>query len=540
MKCRKCGINEAAFFISWGDALGRKIGFCDSCAEEVGIFSALRRVESLLHGFGASIEGDIQMDSLPVPVEFAEACHSCGTELVEFERKFMFGCEECSKVFGSLVANYMTILGGNPNGGVGFYRGDPPNSYSEKTKISDLRKSIDEKIRSEEYDKAAKQRDRLNALEEELNARRKLQIAEISKKQPVIEQCAGKDLRERLNNIDDIPTAGDNWLWSQIEIRRNFSGLKFPSRANASQREYAKKYVTSLIPPKWLAGVKQVQLSRLAQITCRAIGERLLHSRIQPDATVLFSDDMTRFAFINGMDHVMFGTRTRERDAAGALSRAMSPVKKIEREAEVAFNPRFGFITTQPKHLGTGLSVSVILHLPYCFFRGKTFFWPDKAENASVRLDSLCGKNLEHHGFYRVSSTVGFGRPAEEIVAEVYSFAERMVAEELDIKNSFKLSEINRIKNLIPRVMNNSTRSYRLSYQDVLRFASFMTIGVSSEALDLPAFNINDVIPRMSSIYVMYNDRKAYSINQCEKRRADLFADIVDYWQTPELIRKKP
>ena len=110
MLCRKCNKKQAAFFISrevLGEAI--KLGFCDACADQSGIFSALQKVESLLHGYGLSASGDSPAADPEMPLEFAEECRVCGTELREFEREFTLGCDQCCHIFGSLLFS-VTLL----------------------------------------------------------------------------------------------------------------------------------------------------------------------------------------------------------------------------------------------------------------------------------------------------------------------------------------------------------------------------------------------------------------------------------------------
>lgn len=539
MKCKKCGKNSAAFFISWGEALGPKIGFCETCGEEVGIFTALRRVESLLHGFGIRAEGDISFEGASVPLEFAEECNNCGTTLKEFERRFLFGCEECGKVFGSLLANYLTLLGAPAADGFGFFHGSPPKSFTERAKLFALRNKLSEKIASEDYSAAATHRDQLNELEEKIDRGGHEKARKLSDEKVVIREATRRSIEKLLLKTPELPAASENWLLSQLEIRRNLADFCFPPKMDEVQRGLVEDYLIAMFNKKWTNGLQRINTGALEPIEMLAMGERFFSRRPNQNSKVYVSADGCRTMLINDADHLAVGVRSRDRDPLKALAAVKKPLERIERDAEIAFSPRFGYLTTAPRHIGTGLTVSVLLHLPYSFFRGRTFFWPENSDRASVRIDSFSGKNLEHHAFYRVSGTVGFGAAAEKIVTEVFSFAEKLIEEESNIRGDFKPSEVRRLKNIMPRVIQHSTRSYRLSYQDILRFTTFFALGIERGAVDLPGFSLDDVIPRMSSMHIMYADGGTYSVNQCEKRRADLFAELFDNWAVPAVYKKK-
>jgi protein arginine kinase len=537
MKCKRCGKNDAAFFITWETASGPRIGFCETCGEEVGIFTALRRVESLLHGFGARGGGDVLFGDTAAPFEFAEECKNCGTTVREFERRFLFGCEECSKVFGSVLSNYLTLLGAQPDAGFGFYRGETPKTFAERTKLGALMNKLRAEIESEDYHAAAAHRDKLNELEEKLSSGKLQIIDKLSKKKIAVPSASGQFLKKLLLKTPEMPPAGESWLVSHIETRRNLADFNFPTKLDDAQRILVERYILDLLPKKWTNGLRRVPVGDLKPIEALAFGERFFWRRPSRRSGAFISADGARTALINDTDHLTLGVRSRERDPGKALAELMQPIRKIESKAEIAFSPRFGFLTTAPKHIGAGLTVSILLHLPYCFFRGRSMFWPDSLARSSVRLESYCGKNLEHHAFYRVSSAVGFGGTAEDLICETFEFAEKLIGEEMKIRADFKPSEERRLINILPNVFRHATRSYRLSYQDVLRFATFFSLGVERGVAELPEFSLDDVLPLMSSTHLMYRDGTTYSVNQCEKRRADLFAELVHDWSLPAKIK---
>ncbi len=536
MKCRKCGKNNAGFYISWGDGFGSKIGFCESCAEEAGIFAALRRVESLMHGFGPESGGLFSPEDMSAPVEFADQCRSCGTSLREFERRFLFGCEECAIVFGSLISNYLTLLGANADGKYGFFRGEPPSCFSERAKLQALQNKIKEKIEREDYKGAAKHRDTYNALEKKLDSRRKRNIKPVKASKIHIRKASPASTARLILDTRELPDIREYWLASHVEVRRNFADFKFPSKSDKALSEQVRNHAFGYIS-RFEPEAEILEISDLTPVGRLAFGERFFRRKLNPQAAAIIGKDNGFITLINDTDHISFCSRETNRNGKKILCSLQKHIGRIEKETEIAFSPRFGFITTSPRHIGTGLTASVLLHLPHSFFRGRTLFWPENTDALSVRLDPFCGKSLEHHGFYRVSSSVGFGRSAEEIVSEVFDYSERLAAEQIKMKEDMKPSEIKRIKNIMPRVLDHATKSYRLAYRDVLRLTTFLALGVEHGAVELPGFSLDDVIPLLSSPFIMYRDGAVYSINQCEKRRADLFAELVEKWSA---IKKTP
>ncbi len=536
MKCSKCHENNAAYYISHQSSGGASIGFCDTCAEEIGIFSVLRRVESLMHGYGMKTDGLSVLQQSDFPIDFAEECKTCGTELREFERRFYFGCEECGIVFGSLISNYLTLLGGNTKDVSSVYHGTPPLSYREKIDIHTAEKKLNEKIDAENYTAAEAGKARLEKLEEK-RARRLCRASSYVKKGKTRIPEAGKSERNRILQKSGVFARGDrNWLMSSIEIRRNFSDYKFPTKSDGAMKEFVRRYASGLLTEKYARGLKTILWDECAPAERNALQTSLIGRRLFPQSSILTDSTMNRVVLLNNMDHITVLSRTGEQDAGTAVAQALEPLKGIERKADIAFSSRFGYVTAVPKYLGTGLSASVLLHLPYSLFKGRTYSIPSLCAAKSIKCEPLVGNNFDQHGFFKISSTVGFSRSEEDIVAEVFDFAAGLIDEESIIRAELKPSETRRIANSMKKVLYHATRSYRLSYSDALSFTTFLHLGLENDVADIPGFRLDDVIPCLSSAFIMYRDGgRRYTVNICEKRRADLYADLVESWQQPAI-----
>ncbi|HOC90998.1 MAG TPA: hypothetical protein PKH33_01375 [bacterium] len=537
MKCSKCGENKADYFLSWGRQESPRVGFCAECAESVGMLAALRRVESQIRGLGGADDLSQTLSCYDLPVEFADSCRACGTKLREFERGFRLGCPECASVFGSMLTGYLSLLGCSLADGVSFYRGPSPAAYSERSKLLKLKNRIEEEIRTEDYASAGKHKEALLKLEKKVECRAKSRI-DASKRAAQGFPAALKldaSAKSAINSGGGCsPSSNDTGIvWSRVELRRNFSGFNFPGRLSPSRRELVELLAVSLLPKGFISSSMRINMKPLSVIERLALGERFFMRRPEPRSSALINRDGSMSALINDIDHLSvsaFQSGAAGADAASLMAKALKAVEGMEKDAEPAFSPRFGYLAASPKYIGSGASASILLHLPYSFLSGDTFFWPDRAERYSVKVEPFRGSNLEHHGFYLVSALVGFGQTAEEIAVSTGEFAARLIQREGELRDAFSPDDENRMHRAIPRVIHNAKRAHRLSYQDTLRFVSLFSVALDRGLVEMPAFAVSDVLPAMSSAGIMLADGKTSSINECEARRADLFAEIVDAW----------
>ncbi|MCY2931058.1 MAG: ATP--guanido phosphotransferase [Planctomycetota bacterium] len=152
--------------------------------------------------------------------------------------------------------------------------------------------------------------------------------------------------------------------------------------------------------------------------------ERHLISRHLAEGTaprgVVVSADETLAVMINEEDHL----RIQVLRSGLQLLEAMQEIHRIddclETHLDYAYHPRYGYLTACPTNVGTGLRVSVMLHLPGLKFVGEI----EKAFRAAraMRLEvrGLYGEGTEGIGdFFQVSNQVTLGRSEQEIADDL-------------------------------------------------------------------------------------------------------------------------
>jgi protein arginine kinase len=110
------------------------------------------------------------------------------------------------------------------------------------------------------------------------------------------------------------------------------------------------------------------------------------------------------FAEVNRVDDLLEGE--------SASTRAGKPL-------EFAFSPRFGYLTACPTNVGTGIRVSVMLHLPALKLVGEM----DKVRRATrdmgLAVRGYYGEGSEAAGeFYQISNQTTLGKPEAVILQE--------------------------------------------------------------------------------------------------------------------------
>ena len=160
MKCEICGNRKAVIHIQ--QVIGKEridLHLCDTCALERGISSSEERIElsisSLLHGL---------VDLRRMKGAKEKACPRCGSTWEQIGKRQQMGCGECYTLFAKEIQGWFQPMVEKPQ-----HRGKLPKRLrTYKTYLVDvvkLKEGLKEAVRREDYEKAARIRDRIKELE---------------------------------------------------------------------------------------------------------------------------------------------------------------------------------------------------------------------------------------------------------------------------------------------------------------------------------------------------------------------------------------
>ena len=153
MKCEICNANEAVVHVKQvvnGDM--KEMHVCESCAAEHGfdVHSPMTMTD-FLFGMG--------MDRAKETPAVDKACPACHLKLSEFHKRTRLGCPECYVAFADELSPVLASM----HRGV-RHVGKVPGGERVAQEALDLQTALDEAVRKQEFEEAARLRDRINEL----------------------------------------------------------------------------------------------------------------------------------------------------------------------------------------------------------------------------------------------------------------------------------------------------------------------------------------------------------------------------------------
>jgi protein arginine kinase activator len=169
-KCQKCQKARATVLVTDIDLTNHKpqqLHLCEDCARETGMAAALS--PSAAEMLKASILSVTEKESKARSAQRV-MCEQCGLSYQEFRVKGRFGCSGCYEAFSDLVEPLLEKVHGAKE-----YKGPAPKKPSSRRKTTsvaefekelvDLRRKLTRAVKSEDYEDAARLRDRITEVE---------------------------------------------------------------------------------------------------------------------------------------------------------------------------------------------------------------------------------------------------------------------------------------------------------------------------------------------------------------------------------------
>src|SRR5256885_3948602 len=235
--------------------------------------------------------------------------------------------------------------------------------------------------------------------------------------------------------LSDLPSHAGEWLRgsgpmseivisSRIRLARNIAGYHFLTTCTRHQRTSLEHRVRDVILNAGLvAQMLYVDLDNAPDVDKQLLVERHLiskhHAAAEGSRGVAVGENETLSIMVNEEDHLRIQVLRSGLQLEEAWEQINGIDDKLEAKLDFAFHPRFGYMTACPTNVGTGIRVSVMLHLPALKLTGEIEKVFRAAKDMRLAVRGLYGEGTEATGdFYQISNQTTLGKSEEEIISD--------------------------------------------------------------------------------------------------------------------------
>lgn len=288
---------------------------------------------------------------------------------------------------------------------------------------------------------------------------------------------------------------------SRIRLARNVVGFPFLTRCNARDRQALQARACTAIAESHLGpAVEFVDLQPLRDIDRQLLVERHLiskpHAALEGARGVALSQDETLSIMVNEEDHLRIQALRSGLQLVDAWAQINQIDDQLEQRLHWSFHPRFGYLTACPTNVGTGIRVSVMLHLPALKLTGEIEKVFRAAKELRLAVRGLYGEGTEPTGdFYQVSNQTTLGRTEEQLLEQ---FEQAVVPRIIEYEQHARRMLLNErtvaLDDKIFRAMGLLRNARLLTGDEALFLLSHVRLGVHLERIrDIDMAKVNEL-----------------------------------------------
>ena len=212
---------------------------------------------------------------------------------------------------------------------------------------------------------------------------------------------------------------------SRIRLARNLANFPFIRRCTDHDRAAIEQTLRENFEAEpTLKDLMYLNVASLEDVDRQFLVERQLISREHADAegarSVAIDLDEQFSLMVTEEDHLRIQLMKSGLDLTGAWEQINGIDDRVESVVDYAFHERLGYLTACPTNVGTGMRVSVMLHLPALVITQQIEKVFRSLQKISLAVRGLYGEGSQAMGdFYQISNQITLGRSEEDLIAQV-------------------------------------------------------------------------------------------------------------------------
>ncbi len=285
---------------------------------------------------------------------------------------------------------------------------------------------------------------------------------------------------------------------SRIRLARNLAQFPFPSRADDSVRAEIEAVLRRRIehfPGK--RPLNYIAVSDLESLDRQFLVERQLISREHAEnhgqRGVGVSSEENVSLMINEEDHL----RMQVLRSGLALEECWAEIDEIDdaMEAEVtyAFSEQLGYLTACPTNVGTGIRVSVMLHLPALVITKEIQKVFQALQKIGLAVRGLYGEGSQAMGdFYQISNQVTLGKSEEQLIKTIQDVVPNIISYERRVRTALVKENRQNLHDQISRAYGILKNAQTITSEETMHLLSSVRLGINLgfiDDLEIPVVN---------------------------------------------------
>lgn len=287
---------------------------------------------------------------------------------------------------------------------------------------------------------------------------------------------------------------------TRIRIARNLNDFKFPHTLNkkeASEVLNKIKQVTNKEKYDYFYTNDIDDSTLLSLVEKHLISKEFINLE---NTAILQSKDSSIVCMINEEDHLRIQGFVGGFDVEKCYDKIKTFENEMSEKLEFAKSEKYGYLTSCPTNVGTGVRVSVLLHLQGLATLGILDDILNQVRDIGLSVRGLYGENTSGYGhMYQISNQKTLGITDLDIVSKVSIVVSSLIEQERRARNIIKARGAD-FEDKVYRAYGILKNARKISEDEAFKLLSLVRIGASINMLkDLNITNVQNVFNNMQT-----------------------------------------
>lgn len=326
----------------------------------------------------------------------------------------------------------------------------------------------------------------------------------------------------------------DVLISSRVRLTRNIDGINFVTKAS---KEDLKKVYDKMeeITPVLGYGLKFKPLKDISTLERKILVEKNIipfefaKGKNLYEA-IIINEDENICIIVNDVDHIKIEVMSSGLELENLMNLAVEIDQKIEDLVPYSYSEKYGYLTSLPINVGTGMKSSVFVHLPALVMTGNLRKVLNIVNNLGMNFRGIYGQEGKIEGdIYCISNNQTLGVTEKEIIKNLNVMSQKVIQQERVARKYLCKNELE-LKDRIYRDYGILSNCIKIDYFETLDLLSNIKMGVDLGIMD----ELNDTQIQKIYLYTKPNhilqrvgNERCTSEKDEEVERAKIIKEII-------------
>lgn len=319
---------------------------------------------------------------------------------------------------------------------------------------------------------------------------------------------------------------------TRVRLARNITGFNFENKCSKEERKEILNKMEEIAPSLGY-GLQLLRLKDMDEVTKISLVEKHI---ISPDfansnsenTAILINNEENICIMINEEDHLRMQVFAEGMAIEQLINLAIEIDQKLEKLLPYAYSEKYGYLTACPTNVGTGVRISVMVHLPGLSKTGNLNKVLRIVNNFGMSVRGVYGEGSQSMGdIYQISNNQTLGIAEQEIVKNMKTITEKVVEQERVARKYLGKNQI-RFEDQVYRAFGILQNARILSSNECIELLSDVKLGTDMGVIQ----ELDDTKVKKLFLYTKPANLQKYigkvmNENERDSKRTEVIRQII-------------